>query len=318
MACDDTKIRGFSAPYYFIAKRYMQAVKKIVLTLVFLFSIQNYMFGQSACELLKQVSVSYCNAELIQSIETLDKFIQLYPNHELNDEVHFQIANIRFELKNYEQAQTIYCSIIQNNEIPNNNKLNSLNCPSYFNNTLNDKKNDCRRIVFPTDYNRLKHLASLKLSEISYLQEDYAEALEYLKNSDNKFPYQTSCGTGAAEKSNQLALSYNNIYKKLNRSDLALEKLLEQSFEMSNRIILEEINKLLKEKYTEDEIASEIKNSINSLKVIPVDSIKRTIERYYITFFDKKIEYHNHVSHISSISIKEKITKSTFFSLISK
>jgi tetratricopeptide (TPR) repeat protein len=159
---------------------------------------------------------------------------------------------------------------------------------------------------------------SFNLSKVSYQKEKYSQALEFLKIADFKYPNSSHCGVGIAESANEFALLYNKIYTKLGNTDLALEKLLEQSFEMNNRIILEEINKLLKEKYSKEEIKSEIKNSIKSLKVIPADSAKRTIERYYITLFDKEIEYHNHLDHITSISIKEKIAKSNLFSLISK
>ncbi|WP_196887984.1 tetratricopeptide repeat protein [Aureivirga sp. CE67] len=275
-------------------------MKKIILSFVFIFFLQNFMFGKSACELIKSASISYCENDLKNSIKHLEEFVENYPNHELCEEALSKIGDLYFELNTFDKAESIYHSILENQENIFQEKTEKENCYNFLINQ------DCNKIIYPKEYNQLKHFALVKLAEINYQKGAYLKALDFLEQSENNFPYLTNCGTGEMERQAQNTLMYHEIYMKLGKNNLALNKLLEQVFNYQDSNIQIELKKLLKEKYTEEEITSEIEKSIKNIKTRPENSINN---RKYIVFFDTKIDipfYFDEIDNTKSLDQKIK------------
>lgn len=261
-------------------------MKKTIWIILILTITQNT-WGQ--CDLLMTASIADCQKNYSLTLSSLMKFRQDFPNHALIEEVNQKIGHLYYLTGDIQAAKVELEKLLKgHNSGQDNNDYNALECETNYDN------DDfyCMRIIFPEPYTHLQHWAALDLHDIYKEQGDFKAALSYLKDADKKYVFNYWCGNGNMMKSIQIALLYADLYKKMDKPHLALEELLNYSFENYLSDNTEAINKSIEiiiENYNITDIRLKLDTAIDNIEREEKVYDDNTYINYFITFLDIKI-----------------------------
>ena len=186
--------------------------------------------------------------------------VKHYPKSTLYPKAFYNVGYIYFMDKQYDSSIVIFKSILISN--------------------FNEKENLGGGIM-DDPYTNYRHRTSEILSDIYYNKKMFDTALHYFALSDTLYPYLHFCGNEYAENNIYTALTYSDLYQKLDNNDKAIESLLPAVFITlaNNSKVLSELKSLLKKK----------KNLKKDLDLSLTNIYSKTIQRedysYQILYF---------------------------------
>lgn len=291
-------------------------MKQIAQILLLCLTITTQSLAKDACQLLKEASILYCNDQLEEAIRSLDRFITIYPDHDLCEEAFLKIGDIYYELEEYNEAKTIYLSVLENTKNDSLYNIISDKCPTNFDSAFPEKEFGCQRIIFPNQGLNIKHQAAVNLSQIFINKLDLPKAIYYLDNATNVNVYISSCGTGISENNNKIALLYTDVYLKNKTPKLALKHLLKQVFNAPNQEIFRKTKSILFSEFSKEKLQYEYLKAVGNIQYIKEDKIKKTSEKYLFYFLDIKIEVYNFIFNDNDEFSTKTYIKNTLESII--
>lgn len=256
------------------------------LTILFL-SLSLKVAGQILqCEILERASISFCNADYTASIQELLKFQQRFPNHALVEEVSQQIGHLYFLNGNYEKSKTELSKLITGHIVgQNNDDYEALECSTNYDSSAFK----CMRIVFPELYINLQHKACIDFYEIYKKEQDYDQALKYLKLADSAYYYQASCAIDQDNHDIELVWYFKEIYLLKKDTNSVIKSLVHGLFKYGSKDVFNSLKYFVNQKYTVTQKAEEIEKSIKSVRQKDLTKGKKTFQLYEMTLFDETI-----------------------------
>ena len=146
--------------------------------------------------------------------------------------------------------------------------------------------------IMAEPYANYKNRASKILAKISIKDSNYSEAIKYLDLTKN-YPYRHFCGNEYAADEIYMSELYAKSYLGINDTQKALKILLPNILEnglADNSDLVDLAYKTLLKDYQKDELKVKFEQAFKSYQTEKIKSKKEEYEKYYITFFDTKIE----------------------------
>lgn len=146
--------------------------------------------------------------------------------------------------------------------------------------------------IMAEPYANYKNRASKILAEISIKDSNYSEAIKYLDLTKN-YPYRHFCGNEYAADEIYMSELYAKSYLGINDKQKALKILLPNILEnglADNSDLVDLAYKTLLKDYQKDELKVKFEQAFKSYQTEKIKSKKEEYDKYYITFFDTKIE----------------------------
>ncbi len=203
--------------------------------------------------------------------EALDAFVYIVENHPKNalyEKAFYNIGLIHIFQNKEEEAIKVFETILNSN----------------FN-----EKDDLGGSLMADPFTNFKHRSSKILSEIYYDNERFEESLHYLALSDTLYPYFHFCGNAYEEHNVYYALTYSDIYQKLNQPDKAIEKLLPIVFNELTDItdVIEELQILLPKKKN---LSKKLDAALEKIHSEEIHEEEYSHTRYYFKFLNSEID----------------------------
>lgn len=208
-----------------------------------------------------------------------------YPKNELYPRAYYNIGYIYYLKEQYDSSIIIFNNIVTGD-------------------FENDYKTGPGKGIMSDPYTLYKHSASIMLHVIYFEKKDYTNALKYLVLADKKYPYQHFCGNEIASNGIYMAVQYSLCYEKLNKIDDAINILWNHIFNYGladNKDAIEQMSIVLPQKYTKEQIITELKNAENTIVI----KHKRKRDYATITIFNNEINLPQNFFYFFEGSIKK-------------
>lgn len=232
------------------------------------------------------------------ALASFQYIIKHYPKNTLYPKAFYNVGYIYFMDKQYDSSIVVFKSILTSN--------------------FNEKENLGGGIM-DDPYTNYRHRASEILSDIYYNKKMFDTALYYFALSDTLYPYLHFCGNEYAANDIHTALTYSDLYQKLDNNDKAIESLLPAVFVTlaNNSKVISELKSLLKKKKN---LKSQLDNAMDSMysKTIQRDTYSYT--RYYFKFLNAEIAvpngYEDEKKKFDKDEAIKEIKKTDFYKMI--
>ncbi|OFY83544.1 MAG: hypothetical protein A3F72_13045 [Bacteroidetes bacterium RIFCSPLOWO2_12_FULL_35_15] len=236
--------------------------------LFFIVASSQNLFGQKMPSDYFDEGEKFSEAKDYKNALTSFKYIvKHYPKNTLFPKAFYNTGYLYFMDNQYDSSIVVFKSILTSN--------------------FNEKENAGGGIM-DDPYTNYRHRASEILSDIYYNKKMYDTALHYFALSDTLYPYLHFCGNEYAANDIHTALTYSDLYHKLDNKDKAIECLLPAVFVTlaNNSKIISELKTLLKKKKN---LKRQLDNALDSIysKTIQRDTYSYT--RYYFKFLNAEI-----------------------------
>ena len=258
-----SKLRQFSSPRPSFVIMLMRHTILIVVLIAYTQSAFSQANEKSEDELrFDEIFEVYYEQEYDSALVLFNQFIIEFPNSNLYPRAKYNIGYIYRELGNYDLAIGIFKDIINSN--------------------YNDQE---RFGGLMEQYTLYKHRSSKHLAEIYLDRNEYQAAIKYIRMFDKRYRYKHFCGNELYANEIYTASSYGRYYYGIGKPEKAIKRLSQYLFEnglASNVYLVKLLDKILKEKYTSDELDRLLSESKATLTLHK----KRGA---YIEFFGSKV-----------------------------
>ncbi|MBK0404027.1 tetratricopeptide repeat protein [Adhaeribacter sp. BT258] len=166
-------------------------------------------------------------------------------------------------------------------------------------------------------YANYKHFSTSNIASIEYNRGNYEKALDYYTQSLNKFPYFNSSGTDLRINENRLKIYLVDCLKKLKRFDEALDIIVLQALASKGSSNYQSVVKsaivLINENFDKNKIASEIENSLTTIK-------RKGTGSFELNWRNKKTTIHPYSAgqNLTVAKLKDEIKQSLFWTELTK
>ncbi|MDH3711024.1 MAG: hypothetical protein OER04_14110 [Cyclobacteriaceae bacterium] len=189
----------------------------------------------------------YENGQLTSAQVLSEHFLDIYPDSELYPRVLFNLGVVYRDLDQQDHASAIFKSILE---------------ASYH------EKEPYGGIM--EWYALYRHRSAKHLAEIYLQRGQFKEASQYVYLFDKVYPYQHFCGNELSADRIYTSRIYAMVYRGQGYNLKAITQLLPHLFYnglASNEWLLEDLEWLLRETYTEDELSSMVDHAYANLKI---------------------------------------------------
>ncbi len=146
------------------------------------------------------------------------------------------------------------------------------------------------------------------LAHLSIEAKDFKRALMYTEKADKEYPYRHFCGNEYAANDIYMAMMYATCYAGLGDKDRAINTLFPHYMEngfANNTELVDQLCKLLKEKYSKDEISRQVELAITGIYTKEVRKRNYTYKGYFVKMFNTELEITEYSSDIYFKKIKD-------------
>jgi tetratricopeptide (TPR) repeat protein len=245
-------------------------MRKLILTFL-LACACTIAFPQKPAELFEQASGYYYDGEYDSALLIYKKIYKKGKGDEsLIAKSHYNMADIYFEKADYKKAKGIFLEILA---------------------TDYDEmdKGGIGEGIMGEPYALYKNNSCKILAEIALKEKDYSKALEYTGLFDKVYPYRHFCGNEYAANDIYVAYTYARCYEGLGDTSQAIAVLLPECFfnaYANNEIAVKLATRLIKEKYSAEELQEQLKKAVMSIHSRIEGNGKNKIGVYYVSIFD--------------------------------
>jgi tetratricopeptide (TPR) repeat protein len=173
--------------------------------------------------------------------------------------------------------------------------------------------------IMDDPYTNYRHRASKILSDIYYNKKMYDTALYYFSLSDTLYPYLHFCGNEYAANDIHTALTYSDLYQKIDNKDKAIESLLHAVFVTlaNNTKVISELKTLLKKKKN---LKSELDNALDNMYSKTIQRETYSYTQHYFKFMNAEIlvpnGYEDEKKKFDKDEAIKEIKKTDFYKMI--
>jgi tetratricopeptide (TPR) repeat protein len=275
-------------------------MKKIFFGLLALsfFSSQN-LFGQKMPSDYFDEGEKYVEAnDNKNALASFQYIVKHYPKNTLYPKAFYNVGYLYFMNKQYDSSIVVFKSILTSN--------------------FNEKENLGGGIM-DDPYTNYRHRASKILSDIYYNKKMYDTALYYFSLSDTLYPYLHFCGNEYAANDIHTALTYSDLYQKIDNKDKAIESLLHAVFVTlaNNTKVISELKTLLKKKKN---LKSELDNALDNMYSKTIQRETYSYTQHYFKFMNAEIlvpnGYEDEKKKFDKDEAIKEIKKTDFYKMI--
>lgn len=262
-------------------------MKGLLLRILFFCLLTPTLIGQSdldfdhGSDLLKQAESSFCNGDTIQTIKTLENYIDKFPNLGTTLLISKKLAELYLATDNSQLAISLLTNAIGMK--PTEGYLIFNDSCGLFNGLHSES---------------IKADICVALSKVYSLSGDNLTALKFLSLADTKYlPNSGGCANGMEMYRTKLSLDFADYYLQIGDTAKAIDRLIDffLSDEGYDNIVAERLKSVLLLTYTQEQITDEVNNCINSMQIIhTIDNVDGTEpiagETIYMILFGRTIQ----------------------------
>lgn len=197
--------------------------------------------------------------------------IERAPRHR-NAHTFYNVAEALWQLQRNEEAKKMFLKIMDS-------ELSEYAGTNYHVSDVAGEEEDTRVYAYGSYTSNYKNLSARYLAKIYVEAKDFETALRYVIDADKKYIIHYTCGTGSNFYNAELREIYGLCYEGLNQSGKAIDMLLPYALDWR----CETIARILKSKYSSEDIKVELKTAIESI-TFEVDSTPSTSEVHQYGF----------------------------------
>ncbi|RIV43600.1 tetratricopeptide repeat protein [Flagellimonas pelagia] len=203
--------------------------------------------GDAELEWFEELSEITYEGDYMTAYLGFGQFLEKFPDSELAPRALFNQGYLLRELGRGQEAKRIFERIIEEeyNEYENYGGIME-------------------------QYTLYKNRSAKHLAEIFIEEENFVEALKYIKMFDNIYPYKHFCGNELEADAIYTDVMYAKTYHGLGKLDKAIKKLLPHLFYnglASNNEVMELLSQYLPQLYSNDEVKQFLQEGIQNFKV---------------------------------------------------
>jgi tetratricopeptide (TPR) repeat protein len=235
-------------------------MKGLLVTILFFSILTTISVGQNnskidyGLDILKQAESFFCKGDTIQTIKTLENYIDQFPNLGTTLLVSKRLAELYLATDKSELAISLLTKMIDIKPIK-----------GYY-----ICKDNCG-LYNGLDHSTIKADLCVILSKTYTLRGDNLTALQFLNLADTKYlPSYGGCANGMIMYKTKLSLDFADLYLLTGDTTKAIDRLIEYflSNESYDDIVTNKLKSILLLSYSQPQITTEINNGLNTMRIV--------------------------------------------------